>query len=215
MAETLSLRGLRAPVEISRDAHGVPLVRATSQEDAAFALGWLHATDRPLQLVLQLAACEGRLSERVADRPELRALDRGIKRLGLPHHARSQVVRLGPLARARIEAYAAGVNAARGRRRPPEMILLRAELPIYQAQHAMGMLLLMGYAGLADGQRFVEKFIVEALQRGVPEAGLREIFAPHLDGMDADLLRGVRLVSSVLGDVPPPLPALPRAAASN
>jgi penicillin amidase len=215
MAETLSLRGLRAPVEISRDAHGVPLVRATSQEDAAFALGFLHAIDRPLQLVLQLAACEGRLSERVADRPELRALDRGIKRLGLPQHGRSQVAKLGPLARARIEAYAAGVNAARGRRRPPEMILLRAELPIYQAHHAMGMLLLMGYAGLADGQRFVEKFIVEALQRGVPEAGLREIFAPHLDGMDADLLRGVKLVSSVLGDVPPPLPALPRAAASN
>src|SRR5215471_17353438 len=118
MAETLSLRGLRAPVEISRDAHGVPLVRATSQEDAAFALGFLHATDRPLQVALQLAACEGRLSERIADRAELRALDRGIKRLGLPQHAQAQAARLGPLARTRLEAYAAGFNAARKRRRP-------------------------------------------------------------------------------------------------
>ena len=56
---------------------------------------------------------------------------------------------------------------------------------------------------------------LEALQRGVPEAGLRELFSPHLDGMDADLLRGVRLASSVLHDIPPPLPALPRVAASN
>jgi penicillin amidase len=215
MAETLHLRGLREPVEIARDANGIPIVRARSQEDAAFALGWLHATDRPLQLVLQLAACEGKLSERVADRPELRVLDRGIKRLGLPQHARAQAAQLGPLARTRIEAYAAGFNAARGRRRPPELVLLRAELPIYQTHHAIGMLMLMGYAGLADGQRLVEKFIVEALQRGMPDKGLRELFAPHLDGMDAELLRGVRLVSSVLTDVPPPLPAMPRAAASN
>jgi penicillin amidase len=216
MAETLRVHGVRAPVEIARDAAGTPLIRARSHEDALFGLGYLHASDRPLQLVLQLAAADGRLSQQVADRPELRKFDRALLHMGLPQAARAEVGALSAALRVRVEAYAAGVNAVRElHRRPPELVLLGADRARYETHHALALLLLIAYAGMADGQRLAEKLIVEALQRGVPATCLRELFAPHLDGVDTDLLRGVSLNSSIVDDVPPPLPALPRAAASN
>ena len=49
----------------------------------------------------------------------------------------------------------------------------------------------------------------------MPARQLGQLFAPHLEGMDAALLGGVRLSASVLHDVPAPMAALPRAAASN
>jgi penicillin amidase len=38
--------GTKAPVEIGRDAMGVVTVRASSEADAAFAMGFAHAQDR-------------------------------------------------------------------------------------------------------------------------------------------------------------------------
>ena len=37
------LPGLDAPVEVTRDEHGVPHIVAETEEDALFALGFVHA----------------------------------------------------------------------------------------------------------------------------------------------------------------------------
>src|ERR1044071_7735366 len=59
----LTLPGLRAPVEVLIDAHGVPSVYARDQEDAWFAAGVLHARDRRWQMELYRRVTIGRLSE--------------------------------------------------------------------------------------------------------------------------------------------------------
>ena len=63
----VALQGLRAPVEVLIDAHGVPSVYARDAEDAWFAAGALHARDRRWQMELYRRVTIGRLSEVLGD----------------------------------------------------------------------------------------------------------------------------------------------------
>jgi penicillin amidase len=122
---TLTLAGLSAPVEVTRDRYGVPQIRAQSDHDAFFALGFVHAQDRLWQMDFQRRFTAGRLSEVVG--PRALASDRMMRTLGLYRLAEGTVKRLSPGARAAVEAYAAGVNAYIAQHRgawPPEFYLL-------------------------------------------------------------------------------------------
>jgi len=44
------VRGLAAPVEVLRDAEGVPHLLAQSENDGWFAMGYVHAQDRLWQM---------------------------------------------------------------------------------------------------------------------------------------------------------------------
>jgi penicillin amidase len=59
---------LAAPVEVLRDAWGVPYLTAASLEDLWFAQGFVTAGERLFQMDLALRAANGRLSEVFADR---------------------------------------------------------------------------------------------------------------------------------------------------
>ena len=60
---TSALRGLAAPVRVTRDALGVPTVAGSSRIDVARATGWLHAQDRFFQMDLLRRRGAGELSE--------------------------------------------------------------------------------------------------------------------------------------------------------
>jgi len=60
---TVQLAGLKAPVEIVRDRYGIPHIYAESQEDAFFALGYFHATDRLFQMELFRRRASGTMAE--------------------------------------------------------------------------------------------------------------------------------------------------------
>ncbi len=128
--DDLRLPGLAGPVTVQLDADGIPWIKATSETDAAEAIGYMHARDRMFQMELMRRAASGRLSE-LAGAITLR-LDRTNRTLGLRRRAEAELAGLDPAARAMLEAYAVGVNAyiaARGRFAAPEFILLGAPEP--------------------------------------------------------------------------------------
>ncbi|MFQ5467826.1 MAG: penicillin acylase family protein, partial [Kiloniellaceae bacterium] len=106
---TLAVTGLDAPVEVLRDGDGIVTIRAESERDAAFALGYAHAQDRLWQMDFMRRTGAGRLSE-VAGARTLR-LDRFMRTLGLYRTAQANVEHLSPPVRALLDVYAAGVNA--------------------------------------------------------------------------------------------------------
>src|SRR4051812_19733058 len=59
----LTLSGLKAAVDIVRDAEGIPHIYAQSAEDGYFALGFLHAQDRLWQLEMNRRVAAGRMAE--------------------------------------------------------------------------------------------------------------------------------------------------------
>src|SRR2546425_12232245 len=58
----IEVAGLKAPVEVSRDARGVPYIRAGSLEDAVLAQGYVTAQDRLWQLDLSRRLAPAELS---------------------------------------------------------------------------------------------------------------------------------------------------------
>src|SRR5271165_5799290 len=60
---TEKLPGLSANVRVWRDSHGVPHIFAASMDDAARALGYLHASERLFQMEINRRVGQGRLAE--------------------------------------------------------------------------------------------------------------------------------------------------------
>jgi penicillin amidase len=106
---SITVTGVGAKVEIVRDRHGIPHIEASSQDDAYFALGFLHAQDRLWQMETQRRIAAGRLAEIFG--PRAVEFDTMMRTLGLRRHAEAALAHLSPEARASLEAYAAGVNA--------------------------------------------------------------------------------------------------------
>jgi penicillin amidase len=122
---TLVLQGLDAPVRISRDTYGIPTIRAQSEHDADFALGFVHAQDRLVAMAVMRRFGAGRLSEVFG--PATLGIDRIMRTLGLYRAAEAQYAALSPQVQQAIAAYAEGVNAFIATRTgalPPEYYLL-------------------------------------------------------------------------------------------
>lgn len=105
----LSGEGLSAPVSIVRDVHGLPHIDATSDEDAFFAIGYVHAQDRSWQLELQRRTIRGELSE-VFGKSAV-PQDIWFRTLDLYSAAKTAWPVLSSQAQASLAKYTAGVNA--------------------------------------------------------------------------------------------------------
>jgi penicillin amidase len=126
-AGRIVLPGLGAEVEVVRDGWGIPTIRAQSERDAAFALGFVHAQDRLFQMDLTRRLVAGRLSEWFGARAL--ASDRYFRTMGLYRAGERQYALLSPELRQVLDAYAAGVNAFFATRRgalPTEYYLIDA-----------------------------------------------------------------------------------------
>jgi penicillin amidase len=105
---TLSLPGLGAPVVIARDAHGIPLITAQSEDDAYFALGYVHAQDRLFQMEMMRRQGQGRIGELIGANGL--ASDRFMRTLGLYKRAEEDFRGLDAATQHAFERYTAGVN---------------------------------------------------------------------------------------------------------
>jgi penicillin amidase len=121
----LRLAGLGAPVDIVRDTHAIPHIYAASEEDAHFALGFVHAQDRLWQMEMNRRIAAGRLAEILG--PVALETDRFMRTLGVRRAAETNLAHYDAHTRRQLEAYAAGVNAFLGTNPvlPPEFWLLR------------------------------------------------------------------------------------------
>lgn len=103
--------GLRAPVTISYDEHGVPTIAAQSEADLIAGLGYVHALHSAWPMALWQQAATGSLSAWFEDSTAL-ALDRHASALGFGAFARATYTTLGEDEKALLTAYARGVNRA-------------------------------------------------------------------------------------------------------
>ena len=100
---------LNQSVQIQFDANDVPHIKAKSQNDAFYTLGFLHATERSWQLEVSRRLASGRLSEILGERTV--SLDRFLRTLGIKFAAEKQYERYPTEIKQLIKAYADGVNA--------------------------------------------------------------------------------------------------------
>src|SRR6185295_16192962 len=105
----IRLTGGEAPVEVLRDANGIPHIYARSIADAYFALGFVHAQDRLWQMETSRRIGSGRVAEIAG--PGALEIDRLLRTLGLRRSAEANFQRFDAETKRLLAAYAAGVNA--------------------------------------------------------------------------------------------------------
>lgn len=106
---TISVDGLHAPVTVTRNAQGVPSIRATSEDDLLFAQGYVTAQDRLWQMDSLRRHAAGELAEILG--PGLVQHDKLQRYLQLRAAADRGAASLPADQRRELEAYARGVNA--------------------------------------------------------------------------------------------------------
>lgn len=105
----LSVRGLSAPVKVTRDEHGVASIEAASLEDLFLAQGYVTAQDRLWQMDVMRRFGAGELSEILGE--DTLKIDREHRILGLRAAAKRSLGTASPRDRSYFEAYARGVNS--------------------------------------------------------------------------------------------------------
>lgn len=106
----VTLPGLRAPAQITRDINGLAHIQATQDHDLYFLQGWVHAQDRLFQMDRSRRLASGTYAELVgaAALPS----DVTLRTIGLRQAAERSLAALSQETRAALEAYAEGVNAS-------------------------------------------------------------------------------------------------------
>jgi penicillin amidase len=172
----IRLAGLDAPVEILRDASGIPHVFASSVADAYFALGFAHAQDRLWQMEVSRRIGSGRLCEVVGAGPL--GLDRMMRTLGLRRAAEANLRHYNAETRRLLESYAAGVNAflATDPVLPPEFWLARFKPEPWSAVDSV---LWTKVMALDLGGNWRNELLRMNLARQVPLARVQEFIPPY------------------------------------
>ena len=181
---TVAIAGLSAPVQIERDALGVPTITGANRADVARALGFLHAQDRYFQMDLLRRSGAGELSELFGS--AALPLDQSHRLHGFRRTAVQALALLPAEQKAVLEAYTAGVNAGLAAlpRGPWEYVLLRTSPQPWRPEDS----LLVAYAmwfDLQDASGRLELGL-QALRDTLGQSAT-DFFAPRGNSWDAAL----------------------------
>ncbi|MGA7299481.1 MAG: penicillin acylase family protein [Candidatus Sulfotelmatobacter sp.] len=135
---SLSVKGLSAPVNVTRDAHGVPAIEAANLDDLFFAQGYVTAQDRLWQMDVMRRFGSGELSEILGE--DTLKIDREQRILGLRAAAQKSLGMASPRDRSYFDAYARGVNAfivAHSNALPIEFHILKYRPKPWQAEDSI------------------------------------------------------------------------------
>jgi penicillin amidase len=123
---SIAVKGLSAPVKVTRNGQGVPAIEAASLEDLFFAQGYVTAQDRLWQMDVMRRFGAGELSEILGE--DTLKIDREQRILGLRAAANKSLGMATARDRSYLDAYARGVNAfidAHGGSLPVEFRILK------------------------------------------------------------------------------------------
>ncbi len=171
------MSGLQGSVRITRDTADVTHIFATSERDAAFALGYTHAQERSWQLEFNRRLMHGQLSALLG--PATLETDKLMRSLGIARAAQRQLAALPAQAQDQLTAYAQGINsfhAEAGQALPPEFYVLRTQPGTWTAADSMGWGIMMA---LDLGGNWGLEFARLSAAQKLPTERLWQLFAPY------------------------------------
>ena len=169
--------GVGGEVHIERDELGIPTIRAGSENDVYFGLGYVHAQDRLWQMETHRRIGAGRLAEALG--PGALEADRFLRALGVRRAAAAQWQRLAPASRAAVLAYTAGVNAyLQGglKARPPEFLILGVQPEPWDPIDSLAWALMMAWD---LGGNWNTELLRLRLSLQLPVARINELLPPY------------------------------------
>ncbi|MDT8990007.1 penicillin acylase family protein [Curvibacter sp. APW13] len=173
----LPVAGVLAPVELRRDGADVTHIRAASDRDAWFALGWTHAQERGWQLEFNRRVLRGELSALFGE--ATLDTDKLMRTLGIVQAAQRQWAGLPDSAKAALLAYSEGINAFHaGNTRPlaAEFQLLKVRPGRWEPVDSLGWSIMMA---LDLGGNWGNEFARLSAAQALDNQRLWELFPPY------------------------------------
>jgi penicillin amidase len=190
----MKLDGPWGEIRVERDVLGYPTIHARDLAEATWARGYMHATDRLVQVHLVLAAARGELMSILGDKRFARTVDRAVRALGLVNGLDGFVEKLRPDTRKWLETYCDGFNAGAARRRTPGLLrLLGRPVELYTPKSVFTVYRLVAFFGLTSMQQTAEMIIAELVSRGAPREVFDALLGDAAEGIDLEKLGDMRL----------------------
>jgi len=139
-------------IEIYRDSMAIPYILAQNEQDAAFALGYVHAQERMFTMDITRRAGEGRMSEILGS--EMLPFDKMFLTIGIKKFADENINRIDPVVRGLLESYSAGVNfyiKEHKNKYPVEFDILGYEPYEWKPEHSLIIIRLIGWNLILPG----------------------------------------------------------------
>ncbi|MCU0847307.1 MAG: penicillin acylase family protein [Spirochaetes bacterium] len=206
---------MKKNITIYRDENGIPHIEAENKADVYYGMGYMHARDRGMQMILMRILGEGRLSELLDSSDTSLQIDTFFRKMNWRGNTERYIAGIGDLEKQVLDSYVQGVNDAFNESIPGEFKLLGYRPEAWKAEHTIIIARMAGYLTLSQSQDEMERMFVEMVQNNVPVPLLEELFPGNLKGLDVGLLKKVKLQEKV---VPPETlwgKAVPRMMASN
>lgn len=204
----------KAELRFERDSWGVLHILAPEEDSLYRGLGYAHALDRGLQLLLMRILGKGEGSRYLVSDQAMLQVDLFFRRMNWYGHFETELAKLSPLARRLCEAYCEGLNTRLKQSVPWELKLLGYKPEPWTPADCILLSRMTGYVSLSQSQAEVESLLLQMVQNKVPRAYLEELFGP-LPELDEALLCQVKQAERL---VPPEIrwnSILPKLIASN
>ncbi len=202
-------------IKIWRDKNGIPHVEADNIIDLYWGMGFVHATDRGMQMLLMRILGQGRASELLQSSEDTLDIDKFFRKVNWSGNVQNQLDQLSTDDMDKLHAYCDGANEVFAQKCPWEMKMLGYRPENWKPEDFVTLSRMIGYLTLVQSQDEVERLFVELVQGDVPQDYLEELFPGILGGLDVELLKKVTLSERIMPfDTLWNLP-LPRMMASN
>ncbi len=203
------------PARIGRDEHGIPQIIADDIEGLYWGMGYCHAMDRGLQMLIMRILGRGQAAELLDGSDEMVEVDRFFRRMNWMRGVDEETEKLDLEARGACEAYCRGVNARFSKSTPWELKLVGARPDPWSIRDSMLLARMTGFLTLAQSQGELERFFVELVQAGVGDAHLEALFPGCTEGLDRAAVEKVQLRERIVPEAVKWASAAPRMMASN
>ena len=180
----IEIKGLADNVEIRTNDYGIPLVKSKSRKDLLFALGYLHARDRLLEMEYHRLIASGGLSEYLGEKTV--ETDKFFRQLDFSSKAKAFFEELDSEAKVLVKAYSDGING-----------YLDSENPVIQSEFsALGIsphrwspediVLLTLLNNFSDESKYFSKRIVGMVRGKIEFAKAAAVFGTDTDSISKE-----------------------------
>ncbi len=172
----IALSGISSEVSILFDAKGIPQIWAENEQDAWYALGWLHAGDRLFQMDITRRVAYGRLSELFGELTL--SMDQRQRTIGHEILVEKSLTELQEPVKKLLEAYSMGINqwVKHTAALPFEFYLLGVEFEPWSIKDCLTILSFQTW--FSNDLQNAENFFI-SLEKPVGRKKAEEVIAPY------------------------------------
>ncbi len=186
---------------INRLESGVPQIDATCEGDMYYGLGYCHATDRGMQMMMMKILGTGTASKHLSGDDEMLEIDKFFRRMNWHNNINSEINKLGSNEIKLLQAYCDGVNAAFDTSKPWELkLLLGYKDFVWKKEDVIIQARMAGFLTLAQSQGEIERLFVQMVHNGVNKKLLNELFPNILDDYDEELIKKIKFSEKIVPD---------------